>query len=316
VVATAAGVSAVLTADAQEPAAWKKSTHSYKTVDGVEVHLDVQRAADDKARPVVVWIHGGALITGSRAGVPKDLLDLCRADGAALVSIDYRLAPEVKIAAVIEDVQDAFRWIRNQGPRAAGLDPSRLVVTGGSAGGYLTLMTGIAVWPRPTALVAYWGYGDVDGDWYTKPSEFYRKQPLVTREDAYKAVRDRPITAPADADQSRQRGRLYLYFRQNGLWTREVTGFDPATERSKLDPFCPVRNVTTRYPPTILIHGTEDTDVPHQLSVDMARELTRHNVRHELVSVPGSGHGLSGGDRKLIEDARAKARAFIREYLK
>jgi hypothetical protein len=40
------------------------------------------------------------------------------------------------------------------------------------------------------------------------------------------------------------RGRLYLYCRQNGLWTKEVTGFDPATEKNKLDPYCPVRNIT------------------------------------------------------------------------
>ena len=75
-------------------------------------------------------------------------------------------------------MEDAFRWLRERRAEACHLDPDRLVVTGGSAGGYLTLMTGNRVKPRPTALVAYWGYGDVDGDWYTKPSEHYRKQPL------------------------------------------------------------------------------------------------------------------------------------------
>jgi acetyl esterase/lipase len=92
------------------------------------------------------------------------------------VSFDYRLAPEVKLPAIIKDVRDAFRWLRERGPGLFHADPDRLVVTGGSAGGYLTLMTGFCVQPRPRALVAYWGYGDVDGDWYTKPSEHYRKQ--------------------------------------------------------------------------------------------------------------------------------------------
>ena len=52
-----------------------------------------------------------------------------------------------------------------------------------------------------------------------------------------------------------------------------MTGFDPATEKAKLDPYCPVRNVTTDYPPTMLVHGTEDTDVPYELSADMAKEF-------------------------------------------
>src|SRR5262249_18857725 len=64
-------------------------------------------------------------------------------------------------------------WLREQGPKRLHIDPARMVVTGGSAGGYLTLMAGFRVKPKPAALVAYWGYGDVDGDWYTKPSEHY-----------------------------------------------------------------------------------------------------------------------------------------------
>jgi dipeptidyl aminopeptidase/acylaminoacyl peptidase len=112
------------------------------------------------------------------------------------------------------------------------------------------------------------------------------------------------------------RGKFYHYLRQNGLWTREVTGFDPATEKAKLDPYCPVRNVSPDYPPTLLVHGTEDTDVPYQLSADMDRELTRHKVPHELVTVPGAGHGLAGGDRKLVAEAHDRALAFIRSRMK
>jgi pimeloyl-ACP methyl ester carboxylesterase len=175
-------------------------------------------------------------------------------------------------------------------------------------------MTGIAVKPRPRALVAYWGYGDVDGDWYTKPSEHYRKQPLVSKEEAYKQVGDKVLTGGGDG--GKNRGRYYLYLRQNGLWTHEVTGFDPATERNKLDPYCPVRNVTADYPPTLLIHGTEDTDVPYVLSAAMAKELERHKVAYELVTVKGAGHGLTGGDSNLIDEANDKAAAFIRLHLK
>jgi acetyl esterase/lipase len=298
---------------ADEPA-FRKKTHVFKTVGDVKIHADVYRPDDTSIRPCVVWIHGGALILGSRTGVPKEILDLCRKEGFVLVSLDYRLAPEVKLPAIIEDIQDAFRWLHREGPKLLHIDTDRIVVTGGSAGGYLTLMTGIAIKPRPRALVAYWGYGDVDGDWYVKPSEHYRKQPLVSKEEALKAVGDRVLTDGSAGQKNR--GRFYLYLRQNGLWTKEVTGSDPAMEKKKLDPFCPVRNITAEYPPTLLVHGTEDTDVPYELSAAMDRELSRHKVAHELVTVRGAGHGLSGGDKNLVSEAHARAVEFIRTKLK
>jgi len=266
---------------------------------------------------VLVWIHGGALIMGNRSGYPRELLDLCRAERFAFVSIDYRLAPQVKVPDIIDDVKAAFAWIREKGPELAHLDPKKLVVSGGSAGGYLTLMTGICVEPRPAALVAFWGYGDVDGDWYTKPSEFYRtSKALVDRDEAFKALAPDVVTSPPDKTQAEARSRYYLSLRQNGLWTREITGFEPVKDKAKLDPYCPVRNVTPAYPPTLLIHGTEDTDVPYDLSAAMAKEFERHKVPHELLTVAGAGHGLSGADKKLVADAYARAKAFIREKLK
>lgn len=293
-----------------------KTAHSYKTVGDLKIQADVYRPADDRVRPVVVWIHGGALILGNRAGVPKNLLDLCATEGYALVSIDYRLAPEAKLPEIVGDVEDALTWIRGDGAKAAKLDPERLVVVGGSAGGYLTLTAGFRAKPRPTALVAYWGYGDVDGTWYTQPSEFYRKQkPLVNKGDAMKAVGGKVLTGSETDFDAKGRGQYYLYLRQNGLWTNEVTSFDPKKDRDKLTPYCPVRNVTKDYPPTLFVHGTEDTDVPYSLSADMAAELTKHKVTHELVTVKGAGHGLSGSDKKLADEAHAKALAFIRKEM-
>src|SRR5262249_46461239 len=210
-----------------DEAAFGKQTYTYKTAGETPVQADVYRAADTKVRPVVVWLHGGALIMGSRTAVPKGLLDLCRAEGFALVSLDYRLAPEVKLPAIVEDVEDAFRWLRTQGPKLFHADAERVVVAGGSAGGYLTLLTGVRIRPRPTALVAYWGYGDVDGDWYTKPSGFYRKQAPVEKADAYRGVGEKAVTGSEDGVDFKARGRFYLYLRQNGLWTKDGTGVDP-----------------------------------------------------------------------------------------
>jgi acetyl esterase/lipase len=301
---------------AEEPALVKK-TYTYKTVDKLPIHADVYRPADKKIRPVVVWIHGGALIVGSRHGVPAHLLNLCRREGYALVSLDYRLAPETKLPGIIEDIKDAFRWLRAKGPTLLHIDPEKMVVTGGSAGGYLTMMVGICVKPSPRALVVYWGYGSIDGPWYVKPSEFYRKQvKLIDKKTAYKGVGDKALTGGEKGVDHRARGQFYLYLRQNGLWTKVVSGFDPATERRKLDPYCPVRNVTSSYPPILMIHGTVDTDVPYEESAGMAKELAKHKVEHELITVRGAGHGLSGGDKKLVADANQGALEFIKKHLK
>src|SRR5438552_1904881 len=89
---------------AADPSGFQKKTYTYKTVDGLAIPLDVYRPADKVARPVVVWIHGGALITGGRNSVPGDILALCKKEGYALVSLDYRLAPEVKAPAIVEDI--------------------------------------------------------------------------------------------------------------------------------------------------------------------------------------------------------------------
>jgi acetyl esterase/lipase len=289
----------------------------YKTVGETKIEADVY-GADDKVRPAVVWIHGGALVMGNRKGVPGELLDLCRREGYVLVSLDYRLGPEVKLPEIAADVRDALHWVRTEGKKRFHVDPDRIAVTGGSAGGYLTLLSGTWAAVRPRALVAYWGYGDVDGDWYTKPSKYYREQtPLVSKEEADQAVGHGVLTNTDGSDpRLKGRGPYYRYLRQYGLWTREVTGFDPATDQRKLDPYCPVRNVTATYPPVMLLHGTKDTDVPYELSAAMDAELTRHHVPHELVTVHGAGHGLAGGDKKLAADANERALAFIRQHLK
>ena len=77
------------------------------------------------------------------------------------------------------------------------------------------MCTGFLVEPRPVALVSFWGYGDIAGDWYARPDEFYRQQPLVAETEARAAVGKTVIAEPAAGS---RRDRFYLYCRQNGLW--------------------------------------------------------------------------------------------------
>jgi acetyl esterase/lipase len=267
-----------------------RSTYTYKTTGDLRVRADVHRKPDDIIKPALLWIHGGALIMGNRRGLNQVQLEKYLNAGYAVISIDYRLAPQVKLPQILEDLEDAYRWVRTDGPRLFRIDPSRIAVVGHSAGGYLALMAGVVLKPRPQAIVSFYGYGDIAGEWYSRPDPFYNRQPLVPKDEAYRAVGTRVIAE----DQSGSRGRFYLYTRQQGLWPMEVVGHDPDREPRVFDPFCPARNVTKDYPPTLLLHGDNDTDVPFEQSVLMAKELERHRVQHELISMPGRGHGFDG----------------------
>ena len=301
------------TSDAQSPE-YDTSTYTYKRVGGLAIQADVLRADDDVVRPVVVWIHGGALILGHREQIDRHVRERLLNDGYVIVSIDYRLAPETRLPEIIEDVEDALAWIRRDGPELFHIAPNRLAVMGGSAGGYLTLMTGYRVHPRPTALVAFWGYGELLGHWYNKPSP----HPRHNSRKISKVEADAQAGGPVISD-ARQRsgdgGIFYNYCRQQGQWPFRVSGWDPDADAALYTPYLPVKNVTAEYPPTLLIHGEEDTDVPHEQSVLMAEQFKQHGVEHRLISLPGGEHGLGGADPKLIDEAYEAAFQFLEHHM-
>ncbi|MBI4657547.1 MAG: alpha/beta hydrolase [Verrucomicrobia bacterium] len=293
-----------------------KQTFTYKKVDDCEIKADVYGPGGNQRRPGILWIHGGALIGGSRTGLGRDQLQRYLSAGYIVVSIDYRLAPETKFKGIIEDLQDAYQWVRTKGPDLFQIDPDRLAVIGHSAGGYLTLMSGFCLSPRPKALVPFYGYGDIVGEWYSRPDPFYNRQPAVPKDEAYQAVGKQIISEGSGG----KRFRFYLYCRQQGLWPKEVAGLDPEKDPSAFDRFCPVRNVTAEYPPALLLHGDQDTDVPYQQSVLMADELKRLGVEHELITMKGRGHGFDGG-RDGMKDPEISATfdrvvAFLDKHLK
>jgi acetyl esterase/lipase len=310
-----AAVPLVLPRRARAQAGPPARTYTYKSASGCEIQADLLGGdrAGPATKPVVIWIHGGGLINGSRRGIPGFLRELAQGSGYAVVSIDYRLAPETKLPQIIEDLQDAHRWVRAEGPRLFGADPDRIVVCGGSAGGYLTLMSGFCLAPRPRALVSFYGYGDITEAWYSRPDPFYVKQPAVPKGEAFAAVSGPPVSG-STPETSKPRGRFYLYCRQQGTWPREVAGHDPDTENAWFNAYCPIRNVSRDYPPTMLIHGTSDTDVPYVQSKDMAAKLAEAGVEHVFLTVPGAGHGLSGIDAAEVQRINAQAVAFIRKH--
>lgn len=286
-------------------------TYTYKTAGDCAVRADVMRlgGCGEGLAPVIVWIHGGALMMGSRVGAAQGrMAQMLLGAGYALVSIDYRLAPETKLPEIIDDLRDALAWVRREARGLFGGDPDRLAVVGGSAGGYLTLMSGFCVLPRPRALVSFYGYGDLVGEWYSRPDPFYCREPAVPEAEARAAVGGHEISGVVSEES--ERGQFYLYCRQQGVWPREVAGFDPDEEPEAFIPFCPLQNVTAHYPPTLLLHGDADTDVPHQQSVLMAEALAREGVEHELITITGGQHGFDGEEPPSPQVASALDRVM------
>lgn len=259
--------------------------------------------------PAIIYIHGGCLIYGSRKEINQKQLELYLEAGYAVVSIDYRLAPESKLPEIIEDLRDAFRWARTAGAELCSLDPQRIAVVGHSAGGYLALMSGVCVVPSPEAIVSFYGYGDIVGEWYSQPDPFYCTQAAVSEEESGRLKTGPILSEPYEG---RGKDKLYLYYRQRGLWPQEVGGHDPKKEASFFSPFCPIQNVSADHPPTLLLHGDQDTDVPYEQSARMAEELARQKVKHALIRMPKCGHGFDEDmEDPLVREAFNKVLSFL-----
>jgi len=294
-----------------------KTTYVYKQVNDLKIKADVLQVEDNTARPVVVWIHGGALMTGGRDTVPNWAKKSLFNSGYDIITIDYRLAPETKLPEIIADLEDAFKWIHKEGPELLGIDTSRIAVVGGSAGGYLALTAGYRVNPRPTVIVSQWGYGDLIGPWQLEPSTHPRhNQGRAMEEEDFQAITKMPPVANAG---DRIEGNVWAFYnvcRQKGLWPLMASGWDPHQEPEKFHPYMPLKNVTPEFPPTLMMHGQDDTDVPHEQSELMEQEFIKHNVPYEFFSVEGAEHGLQPGPWDKIREAQALLIEFIDKYMK
>jgi acetyl esterase/lipase len=134
---------------------------------------------------------------------------------------------------------------------------------------------------------------DLVGVWYSRPSPHpVHHEIVMSREEALRQVLGPPV-----ADDRRRAGDGYAFYqhcRQHGLWPRAVTGWDPDAERDRFEPFMPIENVAPDHPPTLLIHGTRDTDVPYERSVEMAAALRDGGVEHRLIAVEGPSTASTG----------------------
>ena len=111
----------------------------YARAGEIGLALDLHSCGEQKG-PLIVWVHGGAWRSGSKAGMPLGEL-VCA--GFPVASIDYRLTPAAKFPAQIHDIKAAIRFLRARGADH-GVDARTIVIAGDSAGGHLAALTGVS----------------------------------------------------------------------------------------------------------------------------------------------------------------------------
>lgn len=224
----------------------------YSAVEGRELRLDFFPAQGAVGpAPLVVVIHGGSWSGGDSTQLAP-LNRYLAGQGYAVAALNYRLAPANPFPAARDDVRAAIAFLKGQAGQL-GLDPTRIVLLGRSAGGQLALLVGYtAADPAIRGVVSFYAPTDMVYG-YENP------------------------TNPRVLD---SRAVLEAY----------LSG-TPATASSAYEAASPMRFVDAATPPTLLIHGARDELVRHRQSERLAELLAATGRPHLLLSLPWATHG-------------------------
>ena len=288
------GLAAAATASAQTAAPdpqslvalWQKirvlPNVTYERANGIEEKLDVYAIRGQAPSPVLIYIHGGGWVQGTKEGSALSALPFIQM-GYSVVNVEYRLANVSLAPAAIEDCRCALRWVVAHGKEQQyNFDTSRIVVAGASAGGHLAMTTGM--------LPASAGF---DRMCYTTD------EPKVSAIVNFFGIADLPDMLEGPNKEP---------FPKNWAYTTQWIGNQPnRMEIAKAA--SPLTYVRAGIPPTISIHGDADPLVPYQHSVKLQEALQKAGVPHELVTIPGGGHG------NFKTEEWQRAYAAIEEFL-
>jgi acetyl esterase/lipase/sugar lactone lactonase YvrE len=256
----------------------------YANPDGQHLKLDLARPkTGDGPFPVVLCIHGGGFRAGSREGYDGLCVRLAE-HGYAAATVSYRLAPRYKFPAAVLDVKAAVRWLRAHASRY-NLDPDKIGVTGGSAGGHLAQFLGVTG-----------GSPEFEGDADAGSPGFSSRVNCVVN-----------VYGPSDFTKSY--GKSVDAAEVLPLWL----GGDLKTARARHVMASPLTWAGPGSAPTLCIHGTDDKYVAHEQSVWLVDRLKAAGVEAELLTIEGAGHGFKGDDAKKAEAAMI---AFFDRHLK
>ena len=243
----------------------------YSNADDQHLQVDLAMPKDAAGPlPAIICIHGGGFRAGTREGYDKLCLTLA-SQGYVAITVTYRLAPKYQFPAAVQDCKTAVRWLRANAAKYH-VDPKRIGVTGGSAGGHLAQFLGVTMGVKAFEGE---GYSDQSSDVscvvnYYGPSDFTKSY-------------DKSVDA---------KDVLPLWF-----------GGDLSTKRREHIVGSPLYWVTPFAAPTLCIHGTEDKFVAYEQAGWIVDKLKASSVEASLLTLEGAGHGFKGADAEKAEKA-------------
>ena len=212
--------------------------------------------------------------------------------GYACVSADYRLAPQVSIKEIMEDVKDSISFIRNELPQhvpEGAVDVKRLAVCGSSAGGYLALLAGLYVHPKPNVVVAIYPITDPLGAFFTnlQPAPMGLYAAMEEELAPYLDPKAEPVAncVPEAAKDSRMHMAVFTTMSAN---LAELVGIPEAEDAA---PFRVSRNVFEHgLPPAYFLHGDADSAVGVEQADEVVGAMLGLGVEVQYERVHGKDH--------------------------
>ena len=238
----------------------------YGSPGGRDLHLDVvmRKAAPAKPRPAIVFIHGGSWKFGAKGQFHRQAAWLADRWDIFGACIEYRLSGEAQFPAALQDAKCAVRWVRSVAERY-GIDPDRIGVCGGSAGGHLSAMAATS-----NGVAKYEGNGG-----HADFSSDVRLAVLYNGEfDMWDLVEKKSLIDAMNA-----------FF-----------GGSPEKIPAVYDEASPIKRVTKDTPPMLFLHGDRDGCVSHEQALAMVRRLGQLKVPAEVEIYQGKPHAWFNKD--------------------
>lgn len=244
---------------------------TYHRAGGRDLTLDVYRPrAADAPNPTLLYIHGGGWTNGSKEASALTFLPYLQM-GWSVVNVSYRLADAAHAPAAVEDCRCALRWVYRNAERFS-FDVDRIVVTGNSAGGHLSLTTGML--PASAGLDSQCP-GDRRRIWTTGTTSTAELKVAAIINwygitDVFDLAHRPPGTSGAFTE----------------AWLGSRSNRDDVAKRVS-----PMNYVHGDLPPILTIHGDADSIVPYAHAVRLHEALDRAGLPNRLLTIEGGGHG-------------------------
>lgn len=251
----------------------------YAKVAETSLQMDVYRPAPaTHPTAAVVVIHGGAWMAGKRQDMAAMANGLA-AKGVLAATVSYRLAPQFKWPAMLDDVQTAVRYLRSNA-RKYNIDPDRIGAAGASAGGHLALFLGLRDTrdPKPTLYPAVSSRASVVFDMF----------------------------GPTD---------MTLFPRSFDSICPLLLGKDRQNATAELKDSSPIQFVDKRSAPVFIYQGLADPLVDPKQSRLLEARYKALGLTVESAYIPGVGHEYKPGNAQCV-DALARATRFLLKHLK